>query len=91
MITNDKGQLKFEVKMQMGKGGNLEKAIFIGGELLDWSVDVSVIADASKMGPAMLMAVRKDIAKHFVESVSDFIGRKVTEKEIQLATQTGWI
>ena len=81
----------FEVMMRKGKGGNIEKAIFIDGEFLDWSVDVSSLAEAMQMGPMFFRAVQKDIEKHFTESVSEVLGRRVTTEDIKLATKTGWI
>lgn len=81
---------KFEVKMRQNKGG-VEKAIFIDNELLDWSVDLSSLAEAAKMGQKFYRAAQRDIEKHFVESVSEFIGRKVTPDDIKKATITGWI
>jgi len=80
----------FEVKMRQNKGG-VEKAIFIDGELLDWSVDLSSLAEAAKMGHKFYRAAQRDIEKHFVDSVSEFIGRKVTPDDIKTATVTGWI
>jgi hypothetical protein len=87
---------RFQVAMRMGSNGTFEKAIFIGGELLDWSVDISSFMEARKMAkdlnnPAILIEVQKDIARHFLEAVSDTIGRKVTEEDIKTATKTGWI
>jgi len=85
-----KPMLRFEVKMRRHKGG-IQKAIFIGGEMLDWSVDVSQMMDAMNMGLAFYRAVQRDIEKHFVESVSEFIGRKVTPEDIKKAIKEGWI
>lgn len=82
---------KFEVKMRPAKGGGIEKAIFINGEMLDWQVDINSLVDAQKMGPLYFKEVQKDIEKHFVESVSDFLGRKVTAQDIKEAIKTGWI
>jgi hypothetical protein len=82
---------KFQVMMRKGKNGVLEKAIFIDGELLDWSVDMTSLADALHMGPKFFAAAQKDIAKHFIESVSEVIGRKVTTEDIKQATKIGWI
>jgi hypothetical protein len=79
------------VKTRTAKGGGLENAIFIGGKLLDWQVDLNSLMEASKMGPHFLREVQKDIERHFTESVSDFIGRKVTAEDIKKATKTGWI
>ena len=83
-------KLKFEVRM-MQKGGTVRQAVFIGDEELDWSFDVLDLLEAKKMGPEYFHAAAKDIEKHFSESVSDFIGRKVTVEEVKEATRTGWI
>lgn len=82
---------RFEVRTRPKKGGGLENAVFIGGELLDWSVDLNSLMEAAKMGPQYLIEVQRDIEKHFVNSVSDFLGRKVSVEEIKKATKTGWI
>jgi hypothetical protein len=84
-------KLKFEVRMGLGKNGAVRQAVFINGQLLDWSVDITSLADAHKMGPEYFRAAKKDIEKHFVESVSEFIGRKITYQEVVTATKTGWI
>ena len=47
--------------------------------------------EAAKMGPKFFKVVQKDIERHFVESVSEFIGRKVTQDDIKEAIKTGWI
>lgn len=82
---------RFEVRTRPAKGGGLENAVFIGGELLDWTVDLNSMMEAAKMGPQYMREVKKDIERHFADSVSDFLGRKVTIEEIQKATKTGWI
>jgi hypothetical protein len=81
---------QFEVMMRHVAGG-LQKAIFIDGEMLDWAVDTASLREAMMMGPKFFKAIQRDIERHFVESVSDFIGRKVTPQEIKEATRTGWI
>ena len=90
LLPDGNPMVRFEVKMR-GIGGELEKAIFIDGELLDWQVDLASLMDAMKMGPKFFREIQKDIGKHFVESVSETLGRKVTEADIKQATQTGWI
>jgi hypothetical protein len=82
---------RFEVKMRKGKNGTVEKAIFIDNELLDWSIDMNSLMEAMRMGPKFFRAAQKDIERHFVESVSEVIGRKITVNDIKKATQTGWI
>jgi len=83
--------LAFETKMRKRSDGTIEKAIFIDNELLDWSVDISSLAEAAKMGQKFYRAAQKDIEKHFTDSVSEFIGRKVDASDIKHAIKTGWI
>jgi hypothetical protein len=95
-IMPPEGKKSFKVMMRQGKNGVMEKAIFIDGELLDWSVDITSLMDAKKMAknmnsPYIWREVQKDIAKHFLEAVSDTLGLKVTEEDIKTATATGWI
>jgi hypothetical protein len=85
------GMRRFEVQLRPAKGGGLEKAIYIDGEMLDWQVDLNSYMEAVKMGPAFMLEAQKSIAEHFVEAVSDTLGRKVTIEEIKTATKTGWI
>lgn len=82
---------KFEVKMRSGKNGTLEKAIFINDEQLDWTVDLSSFMEAKKMGYHFMREAQKSIEEHFIASVSDFLGRKVSMLEIKEAIKTGMI
>jgi carbon monoxide dehydrogenase subunit G len=88
---NEVEKKRFEVKMRLHPDGSIEKQIFIGGEMLDWSVDSSSFLEAKKMGPQYMRAVQDDIAKHFIESVGEFLGRRVTLDDIKEAIKTGWI
>jgi hypothetical protein len=85
------GKKKFEVKMRAAQGGGIEKAIFIDGELLDWQIDMNSYIDAMKMGPMYRREIQKSIEEHFIESVSDTLGRKVTMQDIKNAIKDGWI
>jgi hypothetical protein len=89
--TPPEGKKRFEVKMRPAKGGGIEKAIFIDDELLDWQIDMNSYIEAVKMGPHFRREIQKDIERHFIESVSDTLGRKITMEEIKQAIQTGWI
>lgn len=84
-------RLSFEVKMRQGNNGTIEKAIFIDGEMLDWSVDISSLMEAMKMGPKFYRAAQRDIEQHFTASVSEVVGRHVTAQDIKDAIKTGWI
>ncbi len=85
------GKKTFQVMMRKGSGGQLERAIFIDGEMLDWAVDLASFTEAMSMGPMYVRELQRDIERHFVDSVSDFLGRHVTMQEIKDAIKTGWI
>lgn len=85
------GAKTFEVRIRKNTNGTVEKAIFIDGERLDWSVDLSSYMEACKMGLAFQREAQRDIERHFTESVSDVLGRRVTAEDIKKATKTGWI
>jgi hypothetical protein len=91
MDENEPKKKKFETRVVIGKNGAIKKDIYIDGELFDWSVDLSAFQEAAKMGPHFKLAVQKDIAKHFMDSMSEFLGRRVTFEEIKKAHETGWI
>lgn len=81
---------KFEVRAIKTKKGFV-KHVFIDGELFDWSVDENVLEEARKMGPEYYNAVQKDIEKHYLESMSEFVGRELTAVDLLKAIKTGWI
>ena len=89
--ANGEPKKRFEVRMRQHPNGELEKAIFIGDDKLDWTIDVSSYMEACKMGMQYKLAVQDDIAKHFIKSVGEFLGRYVTIEEIKAAIKTGWI
>ena len=91
-LRNDgKPKVSFKTMMNKRSDGTIEKAIFIDETKLDWSVDASSLMEAARMGPHFFKEVQKDVEKHFVESVSEFINRKVTPGEIKDAIKSGWI
>jgi hypothetical protein len=85
------GLKKFQTLFRAGPNGSFEKAVYIDGEELDWKIDISSFKDAMRMGPMFKREIQRDIELHFVESVSDFLGRKVTIDDIKKAIKTGWI
>jgi hypothetical protein len=87
----DENKKRFEVKIRVTPDRGVEKAIFIGGEMLDWQIDINSYVEAVKMGFQYRRAVQRDIEKYFVESVSDFLGRNVTMDDIKEAIKSGWI
>jgi hypothetical protein len=94
METNNlipEGKSKFEVRMHMAEKGNLKQGIFIDGQLLDWSVDVHDLLEAKKMGTQYIKDLEIDVIRHFLQSISDFIGRKVSVEEMNQAKKNGYI
>jgi hypothetical protein len=84
-------KVKFETRVFKHPNGSIEKKVYINDEEFDWSIDISSFREARKMGPQFMKAVQDDIAKHYVESISDFLGRKITIQEVIEAIKTGWI
>ena len=84
-------KVRFQAGVRPGPNGRVEKAIFINGEKLDWSVDYNAFAEAKKMGPMYVQEMQKDIIRHYIASVSEVLGRHVTIEEIKSAITTGWI
>lgn len=87
----EEGRKKFEVRRITDDQGWSENALFIDGEYFDWSIDEESFDWAMKQGPEMAIAAQEDIAKHFLDSLSEFVGRKLTMENFIEATQTGWI
>jgi len=82
----------FEEKPYMNEDGlHIQKGIFVDGTLFDWGVDEDDYNRAVAMGPQYRQQIEASIAKHFVESFSEFLGRKITIEEVNEARRTGWI
>lgn len=81
---------RFEVKIIKGKNGPI-KRIFVDGQFFDWDVDRKSLEECKKMGPEYLAAAEKDIQKHFMESLSEFVGREITPIDLLKAIKLGWI
>lgn len=94
---DERGRFKhrFQVMMRslgkdMQKDG-VEKAVFVDGKKLDFSIDVVRFLEARSKGPKYLIEEQKRIEREFIKSVSEAVGRKVTTEEIKRATVEGWI
>lgn len=86
------GKKKFEVKTHIDPyTGLLKKDIFIDDKLFEWEADPKSWNMMTQMGPAYVQAAKKEIMKHFLDSLSEEIGRKITAGEFMVATQKGWI
>lgn len=85
------GKLSFEVKVYKDDKGNLKQGVFIGGELLDWSIEVGDLLEARKMGPQYAKSLQIDIVRHFLQAASEFVGRKLSVEELNEARKNGYI
>ena len=83
---NGKPMKKFEIKKL-----NNEKAIFIDDEKFDYEVDKKSLEEMKRLGPQYFLAAKADIQKHFLEVISEFVGREIQSKDIAYASQHGWI
>lgn len=87
----EEGKKKFEVKALFDGQGFQEQSIFVDGEYFDWGIDEAAYDCARKQGPEYLAIIQMDIAKHFLESLSEFCDKKVTMADFEKARKTGWI
>jgi hypothetical protein len=98
-----KEKVKFEVKPFLDDQQRFVKGIFIDDKYFDWGVDEGNLKEARERaaklskdispqaGNAYLQSIKDSIQKHFLESLSEFMGRIVTESEVNEATKTGFI
>jgi len=88
---SDDNKKKFEVKMEKTPDGFFQRNIYVDGEYFDWSIDEQSLDWAKKQGPEFFEVVKKDIANHFLDSLSEMVGRKITFNDFQAALKTGLI
>ncbi len=84
-------KVKFEVKARTHPNGKVEKAIFIDDKYFDYSIDQFAYDAMKAKGVEYEKQVQEDITKHFIESVSEFLGRKVEITDIIKGIKTGWL
>lgn len=84
-------KVKFEVKARTHPNGKTEKAIFIDDKYFDYSIDQFAYDAMKTKGLEYEQKVQEDIAIHFIESVSEFLGRKIRMIDIVRGIKTGWI
>lgn len=83
--------IPFVTREFLDEEGRLAKGIFIDGKHFDWGIDEDSFKNAMEMGPKYFTTFQREIEKHFVESLSEFMGRRVTTTEVNEATKSGWI
>ena len=82
---------KFEVRIDPTPDGMFEKNIYIGGERFEWEIDEASFNWAKSQGTAFFEAVKKDIANHFLASLSEVCEKRITLQDFQTALKTGRI
>jgi hypothetical protein len=94
-----KEQVTFEVRPIFDNQNMVSRGIFIDGEHFDWGVDEDHFKEAAEQakklggqtGALYLKSIQDSIQKHFLESISEFMGRRVTADEVNKAQTTGLI
>lgn len=74
--------------------GEEYRALFVDGILFDWGLDKTSLQEArtlSESNPTIQKSVQGNIQQHFLESFSEFLGRKITLLEVNVAIETGKI
>jgi hypothetical protein len=82
---------KFELRLDPTPDGFFQKNIYVDGDLFDWAIDEESFDWARKQGPVFFEAVKKDIANHFLDSLSEMVGRKITLADFHTALKNGMI
>lgn len=85
---------RFEVRLvKLGSDprDGIEKAVFVDGKRLDFSIDMLRFVEARSRGVDAVIAEQKRIEKEFTKAVSEALGRRVTKDQIKAAIAEGWI
>ncbi len=83
---------KFEVKTYIDPhSGLLRKDVFIDEKLFSWEVDEKAWKNLTAMGPEYVEVAKIEILKHFCDSLSQFLSRKIDPGKVMMAIKTGWI
>lgn len=70
------------------------KVLLVEGELFDWGMDVESLHEAKKVishHRELSESISMSIINHFLESFSDFIGKKISLKELLVSMERGFI
>ena len=90
--TPERKKQRFVVKPHFDPSSGVHRQdLFIDDKLFPYEIDQASLMRAKQMGPSYFAIAQKEIMTHFVESLGDFLGRKVTMDEVQKATKEGWI
>lgn len=91
-MTEEIKKQRFVVKQHFDvSSGMMKKDVFVDEKLFEYEIDKNSLMKAKEMGPQYYIAAQRDIQKHFLDSLSDFLGRTITNQEVQKAVETGWI
>lgn len=86
---------KFEVKMRVlgsdPKKDGVEKAVFVDGKKLDFTIDILRFLEAKSRGVDEMIREQKKIESEFIKAVSEAVGRKINRDELKRAILEGWI
>lgn len=66
------------------------RMLAIDNEIFDWGIEEEEIKQARRSS-AIKDDLLGNIQKHFITSLSSFLGREVTIKEVNDAIESGWL
>ena len=69
-------------------------ALYIGGDLFDWGIDMKSMQEAilfARDNETMKKALHGDVQNHFLECLSEGLRHKVTIKDVNKAIELGYI
>lgn len=71
-----------------------QKVIFVDEEMFDWGIEEEALQEAKKFAagdPSIKKAIHGDIKSFFLDSLSEFLGKEVTLKDVNEAIESGYI
>ena len=91
-MSENQVKQKFEVRSHFDRNEGIHRRdVFVDSKLFEYEIDQESLQKAKEMGGSYYAAAQRDIQKHFLISLSDFLGREITSVELLQAIQTGWI
>jgi len=86
-------EFKFRLILKIKKHEN-QNVICVDDNVFDWDVGEQELIEAIKFAENdvnLKDQILKSLRKHFLDSLSEVIGRNITIKELNLALQNGFI
>lgn len=66
----------------------------VDGEVFDWGMEPESVLNAQDMQrnhPQFIETIMKTVTEHFIECLSDFLGRKISLRDFNDAVERGYL